>query len=232
MLRVTKLQIEKDHGQTQKLSTFTNIFHRSHRFHVCKLKIPRFRAKKSKLQIRNGVEMKYVIDTSSFHARIEYRCRGSSKRISNPSFDPLYCVMSCRLSASNLLNARDTKSSGEKIRRRGTSKCRIAFKKRARTRGSDGLKYQRSPAARLRTIRDSSPEVTNSNVKSSLNIYRVRRRLFTYADNKRSLSRWIFYICINIYVYIFEISRIFNEKFDFSVAKVVNLLLRYVLMVI
>lgn len=148
------------------------------------------------------------------------------------SNDPLYCAMSCRLSASNLLNARDTKSSGEKIRRRGTSKCRIAFKKRARTRGSDGLKYQRSPAARLRTIRDSSPEVTNSNVKSSLNIYRVRRRLFTYADNKRSLSRWIFYICINIYVYIFEISRIFNEKFDFSVAKVVNLLLRYVLMVI
>lgn len=40
------------------------------------------------------------------------------------------------------------------------------------------------------------------------------------------------YIYINIYVYIFEISRIFNEKFDFSVAKVVNLLLRYVLMVI
>lgn len=45
--------------------------------------------------------MKYVIDTSSFHARIEHRCRGSSKRISNPSFErsvilcdvvPVICV--------------------------------------------------------------------------------------------------------------------------------------------
>lgn len=68
---------------------------------VSKLKIPRFRAKKSKLQIKNGAEMKYVIDTSSFHARIERRCRGSSKRISNPSFErsvilcdvvPVICV--------------------------------------------------------------------------------------------------------------------------------------------
>lgn len=183
LLRVTKLQIEKDHGQTQKLSTFTNIFHRSHRFHVCKLKIPRFRAKKSKLQIRNGAEMKYVV--------FSRKNRTSLPRFVETNFESIFrtirYIVRCR--ASNLLNARDTKSSGEKIRRRGTSKCRIAFKKRARTRGSDGLKYQRSPAARLRTIRDSSPEVTNSNVKSSLNIYRVRRRLFTYTDNKRSLSR-------------------------------------------
>lgn len=45
-------------------------------------------------------------------------------------------VISCRLSASTKpfsYHARDTKSSGEKIKRRATSKCRIAFKKRATT---------------------------------------------------------------------------------------------------
>lgn len=74
--------------------------------------------------------MKCVIDASSFHASI-----GSSKRISNPSFRtttiryivPVICVKPFSY------HARDTKSSGEKIRRRATSKCRIAFKKRATT---------------------------------------------------------------------------------------------------
>lgn len=198
LLRVTKLQIEKDHGQTQNYRPLPTSFIDPIVSMFANWKYHDF---ERRVKVNYKLETESRWNTSSIRrlftqeSNIAAAVRRNEFRI-HLSNDPLYCAMSCRLSASNLLNARDTKSSGEKIRRRGTSKCRIAFKKRARTRGSDGLKYQRSPAARLRTIRDSSPEVTNSNVKSSLNIYRARRRLFTYADNKRSLSRWILYIYI------------------------------------
>lgn len=139
-------------------------------------------------------------------------CRSSSKRISNPSFDPLHCAGYLRQTFwTREILRRD------KIRWRGTSKCRIAFKKRAtgsRTRGSDGLKYQRSPAARLRTIRDSSPR-SRIQTWNPLWIFIASADVYLRTLIARDGYRDGLYIYICMYVYISEISRIFNEKFDY-----------------